>query len=85
MKVSAEQLEIMVDVLVNLVITRDDSVRNYQNSFLFFDAYIDEFSEDSDCAAIIDEIFERDNDEHDEYWKTMNFLFSHVFDNYSLL
>lgn len=85
MKISDSQLEIMVDVLVNLVVSRDDSVRNYKNSFLFFDAYIDEFSEDSDVLNIIDEIFERDNDEHDEYWGTMNFLFSHVYENYRLL
>lgn len=85
MKISDYQLEVMVDVLVNLIITRDDSVRNYQNSFLFFDAYVDEFSEDSDVLDIIDEINERDDDDHGEYWETMNFLFSHVFENYRLL
>lgn len=85
MKISDSQLEIMVDVLVNLVVSRDDSVRNYKNSFLFFDAYIDEFSEESDVVGIIDEIFERDNDEYDEYWETMNFLFSHVYENYRML
>ena len=79
-KITDDQLSVLVDTVVNLMITNEDTTRKYKNGFQLFDAYVDELEEE--CPEIFSEISARDDDDASEYWETMNFVFEHVMTYY---